>query len=206
MWEVHRRAGLMTVALLATVAASCSSPASTIASTAIGPSPSQTRTRTTEATSEVTDTRDTWIHQTFPDLGLSFSHPADWTLTVRPAGEGPDPSMPIAAAFELTHPGSHVLVAFRPVGSNANMMGTGMPAGEFVGRGSIVFLGADIEKQALVFEGKTKVLVYGPAEIAQTEYGIRADALGSDDYVALAIPPELEAEIDEILSSFERIR
>jgi hypothetical protein len=96
-----------------------------------------------------------------------------------------------------------VYVGFRRPTEDYFLGGTGMPSGEFQDRGQVDFLGGLLRKQALVLEGKDKVLVYGPFEGSSLVVLVRVDNRGQTDYLQAEVPMDVQDELDRTLGTFE---
>ena len=67
----------------------------------------------------------------------------------------------------------------------------------------MLFLGQEIDKNALVYEGKVKALTYS-AEVDDLAFSIRLDDMVGTDYQAIEISEAVQDEVDRIVGSFER--
>ncbi len=137
--------------------------------------------------------------------GFSFRYPQGWTVEEVPAGLNPaTEGMPASGpAVGLTKGDVFVYIGYRRPTEDYFLGGTGMPAGEFQDRGRVAFLGDLIKKQALVLDGKDKVLVYGPYEGPALVVLVRVDDRGQSDYAQAEIPMDVQVEIDQILGTFK---
>jgi hypothetical protein len=79
-----------------------------------------------------------------------------------------------------------------------------MPAGEAEERGFVYFLGGEIKKTAVIYEGKVKVVFYETAEMDHLVFVIRLDDFSIGDYETIDIPDTIHIEVDNILGTFER--
>jgi hypothetical protein len=72
--------------------------------------------------------------------------------------------------------------------------------------GTVTFIGQEVPRQALVFEGQTKA-VFCAAEVGDLVFRVQLDdELGEGvDYSAVDIPEGAQAEVDAILGSFESV-
>jgi hypothetical protein len=77
-----------------------------------------------------------------------------------------------------------------------------MPAGDWESRGTITFLGQEIEKTSLVYEGRVKLLTYN-AQVGDLSFSIRLEDLVTAEYAAIDIPETAQSEADRIVASFE---
>ncbi|MBN1658024.1 MAG: hypothetical protein JXA93_06455, partial [Anaerolineae bacterium] len=93
-----------------------------------------------------------------------------------------------------------ITIAFRRPDEHVQSVGSGMPAGEIKGRGTIEILGQEVEEQALVYEGKVKALTYD-AHVASLVLNIRFEDMAAVDYRATDIPDAMQHEVDQIVGS-----
>jgi hypothetical protein len=79
-----------------------------------------------------------------------------------------------------------------------------MPAGDFVPKGSVRFLGQEIARNVLVYEGKDKLVGYDSGVVARDDlvFGCTLEDF-RDDYEALDLPEDVQRQIDQIVTSFE---
>jgi hypothetical protein len=124
------------------------------------------------------------------DYGFSFRYPATWTL--EEAGE---------QRVMLTQGGLRLAIAFQAPGNAPPGLG-GLPAGELKTVGTMVFMGEAINKQAVVYKGKVKVLLCD-ARAGDLLFAFRLDDVIAADYVAVEIPETAEQDMAAILASFE---
>ena len=97
------------------------------------------------------DRFDGWHRYTNLGYGFSFHYPPDWTLEERPH------------QLVFRHKVVDTLrftVEYRRSTESLWVYRTGMPAGDFVPKGSVPFLGRKISRDVLVYEGKAKVVLY----------------------------------------------
>jgi hypothetical protein len=146
-----------------------------------------------------------WTEYSNGIYGFSFRYPPGWTLEEVSAGVNPaTEAMPASGpAIHLTKDGMFVYVGFRRPTEDYFLGGTGMPSGEFQDRGLVDFLGGLLRKQALVLEGKDKVLVYGPFEGSSLVVLVRVDNRGQTDYLQAEVPMDVQDELDRTLGTFE---
>lgn len=124
------------------------------------------------------------------DYGFAFRFPTTWAL------EEPGEQMVM-----LTQGGLRLAIAFQPPGSDPPRLG-GLPAGELKTVGSMVFLGEEINKQAVMYQDKVKVLLCD-AKAGDLLFAFRLDDVTAADYAAVEIPETAEQDMAEILASFE---
>lgn len=131
-----------------------------------------------------------WESYVNADYGFAFRYPPTWTLEEE------------ANVVKLSRRTLLLAIAFRRQGENVPPPWTGMPAGDFESRGTMAFLGQEIEKISLIYEGKVKALTYG-AEVSDVVFSIRLDDMATADYQAIEIPEAVQSEVDQIVGSFE---
>lgn len=145
-----------------------------------------------------------WTEYSNGVYGFSFRYPEGWSLDEVPAGLNPaTEGMPASGpAIRLTKGGVVVYIGYRRPTEDYFLGGTGMPAGEFEDRGQVAFLGQMMKKQALVLDGKDKVLVYGQYEGSDLVVLVRVDDRSQTDYAQAEIPMEVQKDVDQLLGSF----
>jgi len=132
-----------------------------------------------------------WEKYVNTDYGFAFRYPATWMLE-----EG-------ANLVKLSQGTLRLTIAFRRQDEDVPPPWSGMPAGDFEGRGAVPFLGQKIEKTSLVYEGQVKLLTYD-AKVGDLLFSIRLEDLVTADYAAIDIPETAQSEVDGIVASFER--
>jgi formylglycine-generating enzyme required for sulfatase activity len=141
------------------------------------------------------DRYDGWHRYTNLDYGFSFHYPPDWTLEDR------------LHQLILRHKVAETLrftVEYHRVDEDLWLYRTGMPAGDFVPKGSVRFLGQEIARNVLVYEGKDKLVGYDLGAVARGDlvFGCTLEDF-RDDYEALDLPEDVQRQIDQIVTSFE---
>ncbi len=142
------------------------------------------------------DLYDGWHRYTNLDYGFSFHYPPDWTLEERPH------------TLVFQHKVIDTLyftVGYHRVDEDLWFLRTGMPAGDFVPRGSVPFLGHELLRNVLVYEGKDKVVSYSYGDAVpwtSVLFGFFLDEFHGD-YKALDLPDDVQGQIDQVVSSFE---
>ena len=132
-----------------------------------------------------------WKKYVNADYEFSFRYPATWTLEEE------------ANLVTLSQGALLLAIAFQRQGEDAPPPWTGMPAGDFESRGVLAFLGQEIEKNALVYEGQVKVLTYS-AQVGDLVFSIRLEDVVTADYGDIEISEAAQSEVDQITSSFEQ--
>jgi formylglycine-generating enzyme required for sulfatase activity len=144
------------------------------------------------------DRYDGWLRYTNLDYGFSFHYPPDWTLEERPR------------TLVFQHKVIDTLyftVGYHRVDGDLWFLRTGMPAGDFVPRGSVPFLGRERLRNVLVYEGKDKVVSYsygGTVPWTDVLFSFFLDEFHGD-YGALDLPDDVQSQIDQVVSSFELV-
>lgn len=137
---------------------------------------------------------------------IALEYPADWSLTVEPAGDGGAVYGGAEDAKALRfQDGSWVLVIYYKFRWDDTIFGGGLPLGEVVERGSVSLLGRSIPRNFVVHEGKDKVMYFGD-RIEDLEFYIHlsADPGTGENYYNLDLPEFLPAEVDNIVASIFR--
>ncbi len=133
-----------------------------------------------------------WESYANADYGFAFHYPTTWTLEEE------------ANLVRLRQGPLLLAIAFQRRGEDVPPPWTGMPAGDFESRGTTAFLGQEIEKNALVYEGQVKGLTYS-AEVADLRFSIRLDDVVTADYQAIEVSETVQGEVDQIVESFEML-
>lgn len=164
-------------------------------STVTTPTPLVEPTRTTPPPVEE-GTIEVWQEYANTDYGFRFRYPASWTLVERPN------------MLALVYRGESITlgIGFKRSGEEVGLEQYGGAAGDFVSRGTINFLGEEIEKEALVFEEVDKEIHYnGTSEISRDGLIFTLAIQSNLDYDAAVIPEEIQVAADEVLATFELI-
>jgi hypothetical protein len=122
------------------------------------------------------------------DYGFIFRYPTTWTLKEE------------ANYLNLCQGTLLFTIVYRRQGEDFAAHWTGMPAGELEDRGTMSTPGLEITRQALVYEGKVKVLVYG-GEVGDLVFSVRLDDVGTMDYRTIDIPGTIQVQADQIVGS-----
>lgn len=130
-----------------------------------------------------------WESYSNRNYAFAFRYPDSWTLQEQ------------SNQVKLDRGTLRLIIAFQRRGEDVPFPWTGMPAGDFVDRGTGQFLGQKLKKHQLVFEGKVKVLTYS-AEVDGLLFEFRLDDRASGDYRVVNIPEGTKAEVDRIVASF----
>jgi putative hemolysin len=145
-----------------------------------------------------------WNAYSNPEYGFSMRYPVEWSLEDVPDEDTTAQGGPhYGRSLQLTREGVLLYIGYRRADEQVVLGGSGMPAGDFEPRGKVLFLDQMMDKQALVFEGKVKALVYSQAQVDDLVFVIRADDMRPLDYGELEISAEIQEQVDQILGSFE---
>jgi hypothetical protein len=142
------------------------------------------------------DRYDGWYRYTNLDYGFSFHYPPDWTLE--------DRLHLIILRHEVVGT-LRLTVAYHRTDEDLWLFRTGMPAGDFVPRGSVPCLEREISRDVLVYEGKEKVVLYNYSSAipwGDIVFGFALDDLRAD-YKAVDLTEEVQKQIDQVVTSFE---
>jgi hypothetical protein len=140
-----------------------------------------------------------WCKYVNEAYGFSFLVPPDWGLCER-----------YEHFIRLCTPSSPTVfltIGFRRTTEDAEIQRTGLGAGEVV-EGKIGFLGQDISRDTLVYEGKDKSVLYQNAteiEVATLVFTLSLDDT-STDYDSVALPEDVQSMVDKIVETFELMR
>lgn len=96
-------------------------------------------------------------------------------------------------------------IGFRRSTEEAPIQRTGVGAGELIGKGTVLFLGRELSRDVLVYQGKEKAVLYSYGlEIAVDDliFTLSLDD-HSPDYESVVIEQDIQAQVDEIVESFE---
>lgn len=139
------------------------------------------------------------------DYGFSFRYPATWTLEEVPGWE--DERGRFANSVKLSQQTLTLVIGYRHATEDV-IIEMGAAAGDWETRGSVTFLGQEVPRVVLVFEGKDKAVYYNGTSGIQAGdlvFGIVLADFGAD-YQAIDIPEALQAEVDQIVESFEFVK
>ena len=142
------------------------------------------------------DPHDGWHEYTNPDYGFSFRFPLDWALEERPH------------QLILRHKAVDTLrfkIAYRGATEDVGSSRTGMPAGDFVTRGSVPCLGRNISRDVLVYKGKAKLVLYNYSSAipwGDLVFGLILEDIRGD-YETVNLPEDIQRQVDRVVSSLE---
>lgn len=158
-------------------------------------SPTVLATITAPPTEE--STKEIWQEYVNEEYGFSFSYPTSLTLVELPNRPN---------QVSLVFPGTSIAlrIRFRHSGETVNLQQYGGAAGDFISRGTVNFLGDDVEKVALVYQDVDKEIHYN-----ETSEIIRGDILftlaveSNRSFDQAVIPETIQAAADEVLETFK---
>jgi hypothetical protein len=144
-----------------------------------------------------------WASYVNTDYGFSFRYPITWTIEEVPARE--DERGTWASSVKLTQGTLRLVVQYMRTTEDVLLEG-GFGAGDVVDRGTVTFMGQQVPKQALVFEGQTKA-VFCASEVGELVFRVQLDDDPGEgvDYGTIDLPEPVQAEVDVILGSFEPV-
>lgn len=132
-----------------------------------------------------------WSRYVNADYCFTFIYPSDWVLVVHR-------HFAILAKDETIS----LLIGFRKSGENVPIQRTGVGAGEIKTVGKIPFLGQEISKDLLVYNGNIPTVLYNyGTEISASDLVF---AISGDNF-AITLDDKTIAIFDKIVSSFQRI-
>jgi putative hemolysin len=146
-----------------------------------------------------------WREYTHEKYGFTLLVPPSWV--VEEIVEPPQHTLRDHAVilWSAEEPTARFRVAFRRLDEERFIGRTGVGSGDIVEAGTVCFVGQEMGKRALVFEGKDMTVLYGPG--AEVERGDMAFTLyldyrgGWEDESALS--KEIQAQVDQIIASVQ---
>lgn len=132
--------------------------------------------------------------------GFAFSYPADHWLVIE------RPNDPHGLALAYHEMGIALRMRFARANEEANLQLYGGAVGDFVAQGTVRFMGEDVERSALVFQGVASRIFYnGTKPIARGDMLYSFALVGLEDQTAAEPLPEgVQMEADRIIESFVR--
>ncbi len=144
------------------------------------------------------DSHPGWLTYTHPIHGFSFRYPPGWQVDSSPAGPN------FVRVRPRSGPDVELAVGVRRPDEDVPIQRTGVGAGDVETRGSARFLGREVAREVLVYEGKVKAVLYNNAveiDVDGLVFTLSLDSVGPD-YDAVDIPPDVQAIVDKIVGSF----
>ncbi len=131
------------------------------------------------------------------DYGFSFTYPATWILTEEPH------------FITLSQSDVKFIIGYRRNDENVILGPGGVGAGDLETAGVVNFAGPEVERVALVYEGKVKAIFYGyPGQylpVGSLEFFLNLADFAQVDYSAAELAANLQAEADAIVASLSLI-
>jgi hypothetical protein len=146
-----------------------------------------------------------WATYTDLDNRFSFRYPSGWTLEEISGCD--DQSLGNISSSVKLQRGTLALVIGCERARQGVVIKSDIGEGEWLQRGSVDVLGQKVPRLVLVHQGKDKAVYYnGTAGINVDDlvFCIALIDTGSD-FEAIDIPQELQAEVDQIVESLERV-
>lgn len=157
-----------------------------------------------QADGEEVDPYSGWERYENQEYGFRLRYPATWDLVdVPPEDTRPQGGPVFGASVQITDNNTRLIIEYRHLDEEVVMGGTGMPAGDQEMMGMVRILGLDLEKIALVYEGRIKMVIYSPAKVDGLEFVMQVDDTSGQDYQGVELPMEVLVEIDQILGTLE---
>jgi hypothetical protein len=124
------------------------------------------------------------------DYGFVLRYPPSWTMERRDR------------ILDLCQGSMRLLLVYRRQGEDYVRHWTGIPAGDLQEKSTVSIPGGEVVRQALVYEGKLKVLLYR-ATVGDLEFSARLDDMGTLPYQDVQLPEDLWNQADQIVGSLE---
>lgn len=146
-----------------------------------------------------------WHAYTHDKYGFSLLLPPGWVA--EEITEPPNHTLRGHAIilWSAEEPTARFQVAFRHQDEEQFIGRTGMGSGDIVEAGTVCFIGQEMSRHALVFEGKEMTVMYGPGqgiERGDMVFTLYLDYRGGwEDKTALS--KEIQAEADQIVATFQ---
>ncbi|HVN54531.1 MAG TPA: protease inhibitor I42 family protein [Anaerolineaceae bacterium] len=144
-----------------------------------------------------------WTTYIDQDYGFSLQYPPEWKLE---EAQGILEGHAIWLIPNTTRL-ARLQVAFRRANEDIQLSRSGLGSGELVPAGKVLFLGEEIQRQVLVFEGKHMTVMYtcpGCMQRGDLVYDFDLDYLGNWNDPA-ALPEEVEVDADLIIASVQLV-
>lgn len=172
--------------------------AATISTSTNTPAHTPTPTNTAKPTATFATIQEEWFKYENDVYGFLFAYPTGWT------------PIELSKRVAITYQGSSISLRIwvKRVTEDTEIVRSGVPAGDLIMRGTVTFLGQELTKNVLVYQGKDKAVLYNNAGEVQVGDLVFAISLESNrsDYESIVIPEDIQEQADKILESFELIR
>jgi len=130
-----------------------------------------------------------WREYANSEYGFSFQYPATWSMVEE------------EHLIRLERGSWLFAIAYWRPDQDVAPAWSGLPAGEMISRGMMMCMGQEIDRSALVYQDRTKVLTYG-AEAGGLVFAMRLEDVSTMDYEAIRIAAPMQAEADRMVGSF----
>jgi hypothetical protein len=132
-----------------------------------------------------------WGKVVAEEVGFVLRYRPSWTLTQEPG------------KLQFCRGKVRLSIAYRRQAEEFQSHWTGLPAGDVEERGAIAVPGGEIVRQALVYQGKLKMLLY-QAEIGDLVLSAKLDDGVTLDYEAVELSQAWQDQADQIMGSWKR--
>ena len=135
-----------------------------------------------------------WEAYANDSFGFGFRYPADiWSLVDRPNL--------VSLVYKDT--GIALRIGYKYSGEEIEIPQYGGAAGEFVSVGQVNFLGQDIEKETLIFQGDDKEVHYNNTrEISRGDLLFTLAIKSNRNFEQAVVPNDIQSAADEVLATF----
>jgi inhibitor of cysteine peptidase len=147
-----------------------------------------------------------WQTYTNASYGFTFQYPPEWKLEeTRNTAKSPN-TLNGHAVWLIPNSDNDILfqIAFKRTSEDIIIQRSGLGSGDLVAWGKVLFLGAEIQRNVLVAQGRHMTVMYtGPGAIQRGElvFTFNLDYLGANQQASLT--DGVEANADAIVASFQ---
>jgi WD40 repeat protein len=138
-----------------------------------------------------------WETFILADYGFQFHYPAGWQVE----------ALPDDHHLRLLKGSLALTVGFRRLEEDVSIMRTGVPAGDLDEWGGIEFLGGGVSRDLLVYQGKTKAVLYNMGREMEQSNGLvftlSLDDQAQEPYAAVDIPVGAQLQVDWVVRTFQ---
>ena len=128
--------------------------------------------------------------------GFSFQYPPTWTVQDEHSH-----------AIQISQGSLSLRIGFMWIFESVDIWGrTGLPAGDFETRGTVTFLGQELSREVLAYEGRDKAVFYSVPPLRITAEDLVFSIVLEDldtDYLSLEVSEEMQIQADQIVESFD---
>jgi inhibitor of cysteine peptidase len=143
-----------------------------------------------------------WQVYTNLEYGFSFQYPPEWRLE-EVKGDDQTLSGHAVQLFPNNHPEALMQVAFKHASEDMPLGQTGLAQGELISWGKVLWMGKELTRQVLVFEGRHLTVLYTSPDGLQAGdvvFNFSLNYLGSGSDAA-GLTEDVEAGCDAIVAS-----